>query len=283
VPSIDRNRELWGRPDRWDRDGDVWSSGWGGPGPQWSGWIAPRLLAAAGDPPFARIVEIGAGHGRWTQFLAGWSPEVIAVDVAPGCIDALADRFAGAPGVHPALCDGRSLPDVDDGSVDLVFSFDSLVHADADALAGYVAEAARVLADDGVAWLHHSNLRASWIDRSAAVRRIGPLRRMLVRGGWAEPEVHWRDPTVDADLVARMADEHGLVCWSQELIPWSTRSTFIDCVSVLKRRGSPTAKDPVGRWENAAFESEREDVLGRLEQQRSEGQAGLDPGIRPRS
>ncbi|WP_421120672.1 class I SAM-dependent methyltransferase [Aquihabitans daechungensis] len=259
MPSIDDNRALWGDPDRWDRDGDEWSAGWGGPASQWSSWIAPRLRSAAGEPPHERIVEIGCGHGRWTQFLADWTPEVVAVDVAPECVEACAARFAGLRAVRPVVGDGRSLPTVADRSVDLVFSFDSLVHADAEAIGGYVEAIARVLAEDGVAWIHHSNLRASRLDRSRVLRRIGPLHRMLVRAGIVEREVHWRDPTVDADLVAQLAVRHGLVCSSQELLPWSTRRTAIDCVSVLVRPGSraPAATDPKGRWRNDGFESER--------------------------
>ncbi len=267
MPSIDDNREVWGRPERWDRNGDEWSTGWGGPASQWSSWIAPRLEAAAGTPPYARIVEIGCGHGRWTQFLAEWSQEVVAVDLAPECVAACEARFADVEAVRPGICDGRTLPTIDDRSVDLVFSFDSVVHADAEAIGGYVAELARVLTDDGVAWIHHSNLAASRLDRSAVLRRIGPLHRALARSGVIEREVHWRDPSVDADLVARLAERHGLVCTSQELLRWATARTAIDCVSVLVRPGSraPAAADPRGRWLNEGFEAERQAALAAAE------------------
>ena len=49
---------------------------------------------------------------------------------------------------------------VADRSVDFAFSFDSLVHADAEVLDAYAAELARTLAPDGVAFIHHSNLGA---------------------------------------------------------------------------------------------------------------------------
>jgi len=179
--------------------------------------------------------------------------------VAPECVDACVARFAEVAAVRPVVGDGRSLPTVADRSVDLVFSFDSLVHADADAMGGYVEAIARVLSEDGVAWIHHSNLGASRLDRSRLLRRIGPLHRVLVRAGVVEREVHWRDPTVDADLVARLAQRHGLVCTSQELVRWATRRTAIDCVSVMARSRSraPAAADPRGRWVNEDFESER--------------------------
>ena len=259
MPSIDDNRELWARPEQWDGGGDVWSRGWGGPASQWSSWIEPRLRAAVGAGAFGRVVEIGCGHGRWTQFLAASSASVTALDVTPECVAVCAERFAAVGSVVVRACDGRSLPGVEDRSVDLVFSFDSLVHADAAAMAGYVAEVGRVLADDGVAWIHHSNLHASRLDRSALLRRVGPVHRLLARTGAVEPEVHWRDPTVDADLVAHLASQHGLVCVEQELLRWADCRRYLDAVSVLVRPGSaaPIGTAGRGRWENAAFEQER--------------------------
>jgi hypothetical protein len=110
-----------------------------------------------------------------------------------------------------------------------------------------------------VAWLHHSNLHASRRDRSALLRSVGPVHRLLVRAGAVEPEVHWRDPTVDADVVARLAAQHGLVCVEQELLRWGDCRRYLDVVTVLVRPGSaaPIASTGRGRWENAAFEQER--------------------------
>ena len=71
-------------------------------------------------------------------------------------------------------CDGSSLRGVGDESVDLVFSFDSLVHADAMTMDAYVGECARVLRNDGVAFLDHSNLAACVPDQEPTPR--APLR-----------------------------------------------------------------------------------------------------------
>jgi hypothetical protein len=43
-------------------------------------------------------------------------------------------------------------------SVDFVYSFDSLVHADAGVLEGYLSQFPRILSETGVAFIHHSNL-----------------------------------------------------------------------------------------------------------------------------
>lgn len=257
MATVEENRLMWDRTYAWPRAGDEWSSGWGGPTPQWTEWIRPRVAAAVGSDPadLGVIVEIGSGHGRWTHFLAEGGAEVVAVDLAPGCVEACRRRFADRPGVRPILSDGMSLPTVADGTVDLVFSFDSLVHADHHALRGYVSECARVLRPGGVAYLHHSNLAAYRLDRSSLIRPR--LRRALGALGVAEPDVHWRDPTVDADLVVRLAATHGLVCSDQELLRWDTRRRHIDCISVLRRPSSPgSAPCRLRRVENDTFMQE---------------------------
>lgn len=236
MPSVDDNREMWGRSYTWSEAGDEWSSGWGGPEAQWHAWIAPRLRRAIGDDPrLGRAVDIGCGHGRWTRFLADRYDEVVAVDVAPECVDACRERFVGQAGVRVVVCDGSSLPGVGDCSVDLVFSFDSLVHADAGAIAGYVEECSRVLTADGVALIHHSNLAACGRDRRGG-GPSGRYRRWFGALGLVEPNVHWRDPTVDAGLVSDLCAERDLVCADQELLRWGTRRAYIDAVSTIRRR-----------------------------------------------
>ena len=99
-------------------------------------------------------------------------------------------------------------------------------------------------ASDGVAFLHHSNLAACVPDRSRLLQHRS-VRRILASAGIAEPNVHWRDPTVDADVVARLARRHGLACVEQELLAWGTRRQLIDCISIL-RRGSDRRRNPDG-------------------------------------
>src|SRR4029077_1318302 len=56
--------------------------------------------------------------------------------------------------------DGSSLDVVPDGSVDFVFSFDSLVHAEKDVIERYIQQLSKKLKLDGVGFIHHSNLGA---------------------------------------------------------------------------------------------------------------------------
>jgi SAM-dependent methyltransferase len=255
VPTVEQNRAMWDRDYAWPDDGDEWSSGWGGPELQWYRWLYPRLLAAVPDLARRRVVEIGCGRGRWTQFLLRHCAEVTAVDLAPGCVEHCRRRFAGTPGLRALEVDGSSLVGVPDRSVDLVVSIDSLVHADRAVMAGYVAECARVLSTDGVAVLHHSNLGAHPLDRHPLLRRVRGMRRRLAALRLAEPSVHWRDATVSADLVEELAAANGLRCTTQELLRWSTRRAAIDCISVLVRASAPADGAP-HRFYTTTFQRE---------------------------
>ena len=95
-----------------------------------------------------------------------------------------------------------SLPMVEDQSIDFAFSFDSLVHVESDVLMGYLAELARTLKPEGVAFLHHSNygsyrrsthafapLQAT-LDRLPGVAHAALMRTGVYRGG------RWRAASV---------------------------------------------------------------------------------------
>lgn len=272
MPTVEQNRAMWDGDAAWTDDGDEWSTGWGGPELQWTRWVLPRLLSAAPDLARRRVVEIGCGRGRWTQFLLEACAQVTAVDVAPSCVEHCRLRFADHAELRLLEVDGRSLAGVDDHSVDLVVSIDSLVHADRDALAGYLSECARVLAPDGVAVLHHSNLGACRIDGHPLLQRSRTVRRALAAIHLAEPSVHWRDPSVSADLVAELAESSGLTCTTQELLRWSTRRAFIDCVSVLVPAGAHRPGPP-RRILNTTFEREMAESIELARAYRVDGSA----------
>jgi len=121
-------------------------------------------------------------------------------------------------------------------SVDFVFSFDSLVHAEGDVMQRYMSELARVLTRDGVAFLHHSNLAA--VGRAPFVAGKAPVIGRLV----GEASNHWRARSVDAERVRGWIAGAGLHCASQELINWETRR-LIDCITVVARPGSRFARE----------------------------------------
>jgi ubiquinone/menaquinone biosynthesis C-methylase UbiE len=103
--------------------------------------------------PLEHAVEIGCGIGRYTIHLAERFTRVDAIDVSETMVR-LAEEH-GMPGhVSLHVGSGRDLAPVASGSADLVFSHLVFQHiADETAIAGYLAETARVLKPGGAAVL----------------------------------------------------------------------------------------------------------------------------------
>lgn len=236
MVSVTDNKALWDGTYVWGDAGDEWSAPWGSPEMQWYGTVLPRIRRWM-PPPDGTILELACGYGRWTQFLRSHAARLVGIDLSAQCIDACRRRFAGDPRLEFVQNDGKSLASVPDGSVDFLFSFDSLVHADLDVLEAYFAQLPRILRRDAVAFVHHSNAGAC-----SRLHRVPKLRYVLRRLGLLEFS-HLRDLTVTAGAVDSVARNCGLACIRQEVHTWLTRRTWLDCFSVLVRRDSPLAAD----------------------------------------
>lgn len=217
VALVSQNVSMWNQSYDWSRRGDEWSDAWGGVSHQWWTTLFPRLQ---GYLPAARILEIAPGYGRWTHFLKDLCDELVIVDIAESAIEYCRERFENEPHISAHVNDGRSLAMVADESINLAFSFDSLVHAEVDVLRPYLDELARILTADGVAFLHHSNIGA-----------LDPETYDL-------HDIHWRATTVGAPLVEHLASSIDLSCISQEMVAWGNESLLNDCFSVITRAGS---------------------------------------------
>ena len=172
MPTLAENRSAWDASYDWRCAGDEWSEPWGTSQAQWAGCLYPRIF------PFlkGRILEIAPGRGRWTQFLRDHCTSLIGVDLATTCVSECRSKFKSDPRLHFEVGDGRKLPMVADASIDFAFSFDSLVHAEADILESYASELARVLKPNAIAFLHHSKPRD--FDRTF---NLGQAETSLVR------------------------------------------------------------------------------------------------------
>ena len=254
--NVDDNKRVWDGRYHWADRGDEWSEPWGGPARQWHGSILPRLLAFL---PAGRILEIACGCGRITQFLKDWCSGLVGVDLSEQCVRACRERFEGDARLMFHVTDGKSLAMIEEASVDLAFSFDSLVHADETVLDAYLGQLPRLLREEGVAFIHHSNL-GEYRALYARIRGIPRLEGLLKRLGLLDETVHWRDETVDAEGVRRLAERHGLCCVSQEIFRWRTRRIYNDCISVLVRKDAPRA-GPLRRVRNKRFMDEADNLL----------------------
>lgn len=215
---------MWDQMYAWPQQGDEWSEAWGGVAHQWWTTLFPRLQ---GYVPADRILEIAPGYGRWTHYLKDLCAEIVVVDIAQTAIAHCEERFKADRHLTGHVNDGTTLPMVADRSIDLVFSFDSLVHAEIDVMGGYLAELTRILADDGVAFLHHSNMGS------------------YHPSTYAGQNIHWRAPSVSAPLIAELAASVGLSAVSQETLAWGQGEFANDCISVITRAGSTWDRENV--------------------------------------
>lgn len=226
MPSIEANLASWNRD--WGHDGSDWSSAWGSTAAMWRGSVLARIAPFV---PTGALLEIAPGRGRLTEHLLPLCTSYVGIDLAPACVAACRERFADVGHARFAPTDGKTLPGVDDASVDFAFSWDSLVHAAKDVLRAYVGELARVLRPGASAFVHHSNL-AAFVD--------GDTGKLTVENP------HWRDPTVSAELVRQACREHGLSCHVQELVQWGV-PYHNDCFTLLQRPtdGAVPSGEPV--------------------------------------
>lgn len=212
MPSVIENQVRW-TEHPWDRGGHEWSPGGTAAGGEMLWWreLLPRIQSYV---PTGSALEIGPGFGRWTQHLLGLSTHLTIVDVTERCIAHCRRRFAAHPHLECWTNDGESLDDIPDGSLDFVFSFDSLVHAEAPVLQKYVTQLARKLKPGGAGFIHHSNLRAlagpdgvipSWVTRR-----------------------NWRGESMSARLFRDFCRDAGLRCTTQEIVNWVSRSRRAD-------------------------------------------------------
>jgi SAM-dependent methyltransferase len=207
MKDLEWNYKRWQETEDWSSRGDRWSKDTGGTEAQWYWFVYPRVQRYL---PAGRILEIAPGYGRWTQFLVDKADEVIGVDLAPRCVAACNERFAGTS-FKCYVNDGLTMPMVEDASVDFVFSFGSFAHMEEDVAGSYITEIARVLKPDGNAFIHHSN------------------------GGGAYDGIPPRNfSRLSAKFVAEKAVAVGLLPITQELHSWGTPvNELISCMTVI--------------------------------------------------
>ena len=229
---IHLNNKVWSNY-AWPEAGDEWSASWAGSEYLWWGSIFPRIQAFL---PAQNVLEIAPGFGRCTNFLRHYAGHLTSVDLVAKCVDACRKRFEGVKNVEFHVNDGCSLPMVPDHSIDFIFTWDSLVHAERDAMKPYAHEFARVLKPDGIGFIHHSNLGAF---------------RDEANGELIVKNPHSRGKTVSAMNFESDCKEAGLSCLSQELLAWGLNIEPVDSISLITP--SPNATRPNIVEENLQF------------------------------
>lgn len=122
-------------------------------GMHWDEIIRPLLEHVTYDT----VLDIAAGRGRNSARLAAHAKQVICLDINPDNIGFMQKRFKGDRRFSFIRNDGTTLDGIEDESVDLAYSFDSMVHFDMEVVISYVNESFRVVRPGGHAFIHHSN------------------------------------------------------------------------------------------------------------------------------
>lgn len=262
MPTLEWNNDTWNDHYDWNESGEEWSAAWGGSDMQWFGVILPRIHLFL---PAKRILELAPGFGRWTHFLQSQADHLHVVDFSDKCIESCKLRFRDQTHITYSVNDGRSLDMVADGSMDFIFSFDSLVHCEADVMEAYVSQLGSKLTQNGVAFLHHSNLgdcltRFGDLGLSTGARwRLERLRLMEFGRRFGVDGNHKRARSMTADKMRRFAANHGLRCISQETVNWGGSMSQIDCFSTLVRADLKPVRDFVQR-QNRSFMRTADDL-----------------------
>ena len=238
MPDIAWNLNLWNEKYDWEKTSPHWCHSFPSNRAYWRSLLLPRIGQFL---PADTVLEIAPGHGRWTEFLAEEARILHIVDLSPNCIEACRKRFALDNNIVYHVNDGFSLDFIPDNSLDFVFSFDSLVHVDADVIASYLRYLGKKLKPSGVAFIHHSNLLSVLEENGRQPNEFKGCRSAQVSG----------------KLFSELCLSFGLKCMCQELITWNSED-FLDCLSLFGRID--------GEWEQKSTVIENRDfVRQRLE------------------
>lgn len=222
MPTREWNRRMWNDPANWKDGGDEWhfhAAHSRQPYEAWKRSVATTFI----DPylgPDVDMLELGAGHGRWGEFMLGRVRSLTLVDLNDSCIDACRQRFGSDDAsLRYVVNDGRTLP-VADESVDVIWSFATLVHVDEADIDSYLGEFRRVLRPHGRFVVHH----AGWLEWHARfLGHISPAVRARLATG------HWRGrndrSVMSAGRFADLAAHHGLRV-DQSTRSWGARGQF---------------------------------------------------------
>jgi SAM-dependent methyltransferase len=116
-----------------------------------------RIWPMISQCDFTAVIDLGAGHGRNSVKLRTLSEEILVLDIQPGNVEVMRERFAGDPAFGFAVNNGYDLAPAADEHYTLVYTFDAMVHFHADVVASYLKDTFRVLKPGGHGFFHHSN------------------------------------------------------------------------------------------------------------------------------
>jgi SAM-dependent methyltransferase len=154
----------------------------------YAAWIFEQVEPHLGDA----VLEVGAGHGTFTEILSARGARVVATDVSQRCADVLRERFAGderVTVVHGGADAVAGLPPFD--SAVLINVLEHIPDDD-----GALLDLAATLKPGGrlILWVPAFQLLYSDFDRKIGHHRRyrkGELRAQLTRAGYEVAEIRY--------------------------------------------------------------------------------------------
>lgn len=215
--TLEHNRNHWSAYD-WSARGEEWSVSWGSSEAQWYGTILPRIQTSVRDDWI--VLEIGCGYGRWTGRLLQLFAWYYGVDLCANCVEHCTREYPlqGPGGPRFYETSGKSLKMIGDGTIDFCFSFDSLVHANAEVMRAYIPQIIAKLKPYGRAFVHHSN------------------RADLSQPDQDAPNCECRGVDVSGELVYEWIRDAGGDVIVQELVAWGQPRRCIDAFTLFCRK-----------------------------------------------
>ena len=230
MQNIEWNIARWNQIHDWPESGEEWSKSWGHSASQWNSTIFPRI---SNFLPATTVLEVAPGWGRWTRFLIPKSRNYFGFDTSPRAIAECNSRFCFDNSAEFFENNGKSLKQAEDGCVDFIFSMDSLVHAEIDAIEPYIKEFKRVLSHNGYGFIHHSNMGEHTTSNIT--------------------NLHQRAKSISAEIFYELLIDNGLYCITQEKINWGQAETN-DCFTLF------TASPKFQNWHNKILENNKFDL-----------------------
>jgi SAM-dependent methyltransferase len=166
---VDALQQTWSRYARdWDRRPDL-NLGFDTLGEEWGGpAFAERIVVELAAPylgPDVDVLELGCGGGKFSAHLRQRVRRLVCADISGDMLARTREHVGEGPDVEYLQLDGRDFVGVPDHSVDLVFSYDVLLHLQPQNVFSYLLDARRILRPGGIFMLHAIDLASvggSW-------------------------------------------------------------------------------------------------------------------------
>jgi ubiquinone/menaquinone biosynthesis C-methylase UbiE len=160
------------------------------------GQIAP--LIGRGDV----VMDLGCGIGRVARHVAPLCRTLYAVDASERMLEMARERMADRPNVRFARCEGTTLPELGNATIDMAYSLLTLQHVEREDAFLLMRELCRVVRPGGTIYLTFPNLLSEtyfsgFVSYADSGEVANPVRARL----YTEQEVEWILPAAGLELV----------------------------------------------------------------------------------